>query len=619
MPHDLLNISAFCHVAQMDRETLVNKTTSPLVYDKTLYRQRAHLPFLMDLCQRRLSHINPASFAYLSQPQIQALEKELLLIQYIYKAQLTIDDAEQRRQTKQALSEKINTCTNLLDRLLNQAPVVAEPLDQTPEDVHAALLNQAPNHCRFLGMTIVAPELINQLRSIHNAPGKTVSAKSIIREINIKRLYWVFTGSFLSSLIAALPEHVAQRQQAQNMVSAPSPYTGVLSWGLYYTRFSVELGLLLKHTIKGPWMNQAEKDLGISTYERFKTQWAQRKYMLMNDSLWATANLLCYFWLIGNGNLGYAGNLLTGALFTFDTMAALWRFEEEKTLHNKMIQDMNDKAELLRAQINQNNNENETNLLKIELKKIEADQKHMAREWRYKKYGLINDCAYSIGLIIGIAGICALFLPPAALLPATLTMLSVVGAGICYSMSLLYTIINGQLDIAKEKNSANDIKKEYNTLLKDFRTETNESLKKQIYLDILSLEAKTQYQERLINFKRMELVRSVITDVIFPASVLIAGLMLSTGAGIGVLLGVIVLSFAIKKIIQQFEPKAPELASFDEDDYQAFSDEQKAEHEVEVENAELGENRAYGLFQRRNGKRNEAAPLIDERQPRTEP
>lgn len=611
MPNDLLEITAFCAATKLDLQDMKEKTAETIVFNDALHQQRANLPFLMNLCERRLAKIYPASFPFLLEAQIPALEKELLLIQYIYKAQLAIDTGESRFQNKQNLEKKIRYCDEVLNQLLNRQPITEEEI---PADVHNRLIADSPGHCRYLGMMIVAPLLVKQLRAIQNAPGKTGTAKSIMREINIKRLYWVFTGSFLASLIAALPAELTNRQKAQNMVAAPSQVAGILSWGLYYTRFAVELGLLLKHTIKGPWMSQEEKNLGLSTYERFKTQWAQRKYMLMNDSLWATANLLCYFWLIGNGNLGYAGNILTGVLFTFDTIVSLWRFAEESTLHNKMIQTLNDEIETIRDQINQNHPLEEMNRLHAELKQLQVDHKHLTREWRYKKYGLINDCAYSIGLIIGIAGMCALFFPPAALLPATMTLLSVVGAGICYAMSLLYTIANGQLELSKERSIGQDALDERLELMAAFKAEPDERIQRQIYLDIQALDAKTLYQERLISYKRMELARTVVTDVIFPAAILISGFMLSTGIGIAVLLSVVALATIIYLIIKQFEPEASNMPEFDEQAFQDFAQEQHNAPEPEIRH---GQAHQVGLFHRRVNRapEDEHAPLIEQTQP----
>ena len=133
---------------------------------------------------------------------------------------------------------------------------------------------------------------------------------------------------FLKTVLSQIPEGFYNINQAQEAIRAPDPYTGYLSWTLYYFRYSLHLSLLLKHTIKGPWMSAEEAKT--PWYERFQTQWTQRKFILLNDALWGTANLVTFFWLTGKGVLGTVGDALTIGLLVFDIAVTFWDFEEQK-------------------------------------------------------------------------------------------------------------------------------------------------------------------------------------------------------------------------------------------------------------------------------------------------
>lgn len=88
---------------------------------------------------------------------------------------------------------------------------------------------------------------------------KTKTIKESMGWFNEKRLYWVWASSLLKVILAALPDDFFNVGQATEVVKAPDPYTGTLSWALYYFRFSLNMFLLLKHTISGPWMSEREK------------------------------------------------------------------------------------------------------------------------------------------------------------------------------------------------------------------------------------------------------------------------------------------------------------------------------------------------------------------------
>ncbi|QEY52964.1 hypothetical protein [Legionella longbeachae] len=68
------------------------------------------------------------------------------------------------------------------------------------------------------------------------------------------------------------------------------PILADLAWIFFLPRLSVNLFLLMKHTLPGPWMSKEEKSLGLSV--RFHAQMQRRWFELGNDSVWMTAGLV---------------------------------------------------------------------------------------------------------------------------------------------------------------------------------------------------------------------------------------------------------------------------------------------------------------------------------------
>ncbi|KTC93882.1 hypothetical protein [Legionella cincinnatiensis] len=75
------------------------------------------------------------------------------------------------------------------------------------------------------------------------------------------------------------------------------PILADLAWLFFIPRLSVNLFLLVKHTLPGPWMSKEEKSLGLSV--RFNAQMQRRWFELGNDSVWMTAGLINRFVLTG--------------------------------------------------------------------------------------------------------------------------------------------------------------------------------------------------------------------------------------------------------------------------------------------------------------------------------
>ncbi|CEG58948.1 hypothetical protein [Legionella fallonii] len=409
------------------------------------------------------------------------------------------------------------------------------------------------------------------------ADRKTKTIKEVMGAVNEKRLYWVWGSSLLKTTLDLMPADIFNVEQAKQAIRTPDPYTGYMSWILYYFRFALNLSLLLKHTISGPWMSKEEKKTPWT--ERFLTQWDQRKFTLLNDSLWATANMVCFFWLTGKGVLGTWGDLLTLVLLVFDISMAVWDFEEQKTRHNKEMLDYETNIKKLKEQINkpkedtQSQEDYDRMLIeyKIQLLALEKAQTQCKKDWDYQKISLINNITYAAGLMLAFALLTTPFLPIAG--PAALALV-VTGAVLCFALTVIYNAVRGGIEIYKAKQSASEVQEDCANkialfLKNDPPLDDNE--KRLLFLEIKKLKAETSYQEQMVVLQTMHLIRSILFEALLPAVIFASFVFLPIGAGFGILGAVLALTLASHFIINAaFKPEKEKLGEFNEQEFEVF-------------------------------------------------
>jgi hypothetical protein len=100
---------------------------------------------------------------------------------------------------------------------------------------------------------------------------------------------------------------------------------------------------------------------------------------------------------------------------------------------------------------------------------------------------------------------------------------------------------------------------------------TEEPIKKQLYLDMKQLQAKTVYQKELINFQKMKLINSILFEVLVPALVFASLVFMPMGVGIAVIAAGLIVAAIANQTLKRFEPKAPSLPDMDEAEYAAFA------------------------------------------------
>jgi hypothetical protein len=529
---------------------------------KEISRNRKTIATLLSIYSQKMAQINPAAFKYMDDSQRAVLNDELLFTFYLLSAQFQIDEAEHRRQGLKQQSDQIKSCAKLIHQLrASQEVGFAADLE--------AEIDNSEKHLKYLGLTVVAPFLTDKMTEF--SKGKTVVTKQWMGEVNGRRLYWVWGGGMLASVIALLPDDFYNKSQAQQAVAAPSPITGYMSWVLYYTRFGINLGLLLKHTIKGPWMSAAEAE--IPAWERFKTQWDLRKFSLLNDSVWATCNLLCFFWLTGSGMAGYWGNVLTAGLLLMDVCLTYWRFCEESTEHNRMMHLFAQDIQKLQDKITAEKDKDKLATLELELAELLKNKSLYEYDYKYKFYATSADLAYSIGLLIAFSVVCSFFLLPTAIMPVTAVTLGVVGAALCFTANFISAGYSGWLELSKAKESRQLAKIEGEALLVDLiahQAERSAFVNKQLYLDIRRVLANSEHQERVIDFQKMRLMRGILVDALIPPVLFVSFVFMPLGMALAVVFAGFVLAAASNKYIEGSAPAEEKLPEFDEDEFKKF-------------------------------------------------
>lgn len=180
--------------------------------------------------------------------------------------------------------------------------------------------------------------LNEQFGSLQIAP--SAALRGWMDEINWHRLYWVWTGGNGGLLGSFFELPTVQRfltcwQEAYRKLEVPKSFFGYASWMLYYTRFCVHIGLLLKHTLPNPWLSEREQQ--ISWLTRLQAQWDQRKFVILNDIIWGTINLATIYWLTDSVSplSGAIGGVATIGLMLFDVLVAEWELKEARVKFHK--------------------------------------------------------------------------------------------------------------------------------------------------------------------------------------------------------------------------------------------------------------------------------------------
>lgn len=545
---------------------------NPDFYIPDIFRVRKDLANTVAFYGDRLAKLDPVSFYYLSEHQRLACEEELLHTFYVVSAeyQLHLFEGSHHRVNKRL--KQLQRCANLLNTLRNTPSPGAR---RTPEHVLQDAVNQSEDKpAAYVGLILVAPLIAETMLSLTTAQ-LLKSVKKAMSDANFYRLNWVWGGGLDRILLDLIPERCGRSEQAHQVFSEIAPVTGYMSWVLYYSRLGIELYLLARYTIKNswldPWATDENKAVPLGIAERFKGQWEFRKFAILNDIFWATANMACFFWLIGSGTLGYMGNALTGVLLIFDLSLVAWGYQENTTDHNNTmsqfnldISKINEDIAAKSKDIATKSDEIKLNVLKEHVAVLIEARDKCQLDWDFAEKKWKQDVYYAIGLFATFSILCCFFFPPAALLPATALILGVVGAALSFMItigahawatSLEIEKLNRESQKNEEKIVQMEVKKE--RLMADERPESI-ATRQGIELEINHRRDQLSYQKAMIDFHQKEMIQQILSEALVPAIAFAILVFMPLGTGLLVLIPTVAVLMMSGQLLGLYEPEEPD-------------------------------------------------------------
>ena len=436
--------------------------------------------------------------------------------------------------------------------------------NSAPEQLHqSAMSGSSDQPARYVALTVIAPLIAETMLNL--TEGKNLeSIQKKMTDVNFFRLNWVWGGGLDRALLDCVPEGQGHTQHARNIFATVSPITGYMSWILYYLRLGINLYLLTRGTLKGswmdPWRDSNDIAMNIGVYERFQTQWEQRKFAILNDCFWATANMACFLWLVNDGVFGYTaymGNALTGVLLLMDLALTAWGYLEKETEYNQvMTQYQEDIINLQKKIIDAPNQK----VLEIHLAVLIEAQEKCRLDWEYAYKNFYHDLLYAAGLLAAFSLLCCFFFPPAAIVPATALLLGVVGAALSFVFTIVHNAMETNTKIEKLREVIVKTGEKINKLAKDLRDESDENQHERLRLAIDHLEKKLAHHHEMITHHKREMFQQILSEALLPTTAFVFLVFLPLSLGLPMMIPVIALLMLSGTILAQYKPEDPELS-----------------------------------------------------------
>ncbi len=567
---DHISFSALEHADQEAVRQLFDNTYqsgSKLKLDQLgLFKKRKSLPISSDFYSKKLETVNEVSFHYMDSAQKTAMQQDLLFTFYLLSAQyqlteLNLYGADSQRDKLRNLGDQIKRSA----RLIKELRKADQP--EMPETILASATDDdSEKHARYLGLTMIAPLVVE---------GGLMELQVNAGYLNGVRGQWSRTRGIFKSILAQLSDKIVNRQQMQQRDAIPTVITGYISWILYYTNFAIDLHLLLRHTFRGKWMNQAERDLPISTRERFQAQWDQRKFSLLGNLNWAIGYMVCFYWLTGSGMAGYVGNLLTVSCLLVDISLAAWRFSEESKEHKADLERYGEDIKTIQRIFDTTEDKEQKKILQFQLNTVVEAEKKCKLDWKYKKYRLIADITYAVNLTITFSLVFCFLFPPTIIPVALATTLGLAGSVLYFVQNLVYGIVVKNLDGAKTRETKVLAKTELSKLLSQFgdlksvpENDLDGSKKQRLYLEMKQLSSELDYQKQLEHYQMLKLIRKVLVQTFAPS--LVFGVYMFTPIGLSIAVLAAVIGLAILSNSLLAKTGASKLPTLDKTKYDSF-------------------------------------------------
>lgn len=530
-----------------------------------ILRVRKALARSVQYSTQRLARLDPVEFLYSNPAQRIAYEEQLLHTFYIVMAEYQLHSFEGHHGLAKKRVKQLERCANLLNTLRRLPP---ENKKQTPAEQLQNLTDDSKDKpATYIALTIVAPMIAETMLNM-TTPEYLSAFKKSMSDANVYRLNWVWGGGLDRMLLDWMPENMGRTKQAQRVFAEIAPVTGYMSWVLYYCRLGIELYFLIRSTFKGSWLDpratQYEKSRSPALQERFLSQWDLHKFSILNDTFWATANMACFFWLIGNSLLGYLGNILTGTLLLFDLTLVAWAYLEKKSEHKKVMLQYDEDLASLKTKIASEANALEKQVLQEHYQVLKAERDQCDFEWKYTEKQWMQDIGYAVLLLASFSMLCCFFFPPAAILPLTALILGTVGATLSFLITVGLHVLKTateieqlQAQIKKDEKQLDQLKSSVAQLKTQGMDDSDKAIKK-VELQIQQLQEEIAYRQRMVNFYKEAIVLQGISEILIPAVAFAILISMPLLYGLIVLIPTVTLLIMSGSLLGLHEPTAPE-------------------------------------------------------------
>lgn len=592
------------HIAQYFLHNEGAVVAIPLVH---ILKQQQSLLVILRMQEQMLAQTNEASFPYLSLVQKQLMEERLLFTFFVFSAQLQLKKAQGHGVDHEATQMK--KCANLLQELRRNAD-----LNQikTPQMMLDDQLYDSEKHLKYIGLTVVSPFIMQHVDEFLKTREKNIDF--LLNDLNNKRRYWIWAGGLLSQIFETLSNRFYQTENAQEIFASNEDTMSYIGWIVLYARWGTHLGTFFRHTIVG--VSQEEKSIPMQ--DRLLSEWQQRKYVLMQDTLSISVGLMCSFWAIAGSPFAQLAAPLPAILRLLSLVVVLKQYAEQSLEHEDQILCFNNDIRVLEDKLSAIGEQQSTvniaidsiqankhgqnppllsieqrarkiltahNLQKLqqeleqlkfkqlvleqELEQLYKNKQKYKTQWHAKANTIHLEIGLASGLLTGATLMACAFFPPIALMPIVATILNLTGISICFSATVVHCGLKGQSNIAQSQQQNKSITEECALLLLQFNLCEREEEKKSLYLQMKSLQAQSDYQQQLVIYQQMKLIHTVLIQALLPA-LIFTTFVFMPAAGIALLGVSLLLAFAADQYLNQYKPKELILPELDEGDYQAF-------------------------------------------------
>lgn len=548
------------------------------------------LEFAYQFHMARIHSMTPAIFRYLSEDVQNHYLQSLKHSYYVFCLYHQLAVAENN-------TTRANNAKKLLDRTANYIHYIKDENTKLHDETESQ--KNEPG----LGIYLFLKNIPAFFQEVYNdfKAEKVGFLTQNLSELNGVRLYWVWTGGWLSQIASMISEKLFNQPNFETAVNAPGSVTGYMSWVLYFVRFGLGFGKIVEHGFF-PGADEANIPWEI----RVQRQWDQRKYSLVNDFFWGFANMACHLKLNGPIWLNYGGNVVTVLLLIMDLVISTIKFQEKQKVieeslkkYDNEIKELNSTSlyltqQLLPNNIEQNNNKSEleAQLLAIDRSKAELEKARAKfyQDWIYEKKQFINNIIYSAGLAMSFALFSCALIPPTLIAAPTMLLVGTIGMGLCFIITVIYETVDAGITLSKNSKEIKDIEAEIKKLNVDADTlkqkinlpdradkTKDENELARIYLLIKSLEAERETKTGQYAAEIKKLVLTTFMKAFVPAIIfsLFMFVHLPIGANIGILAGILVLSVVVYKLISALAPDEAKKALMNDADFRAFKTAEK--------------------------------------------